>query len=464
MRSLTLKLTLAFLLVGLTGAALVALIIRERTRSAFDTFLLNRDQQTLVENLLEYYQANGSWQGVAENLQLATNGPAAPGNPLPPFEDEPKFRRDWLRFTLVGADGKIVFSTFPYQIGQPMNSAVLAQAIPLKVQDQTAGWLLPSALPHTLDPKTPEGAFLEDVNHAIGLSALVAAILALTLSGLLAFGMTRSLRELTEATVELARGKLGHQVKVRSKDELGKLAISFNKMSQDLARAIQMRRQMTADIAHDLRSPLSVIAGYAEALSDGKLPGTPEVYGVLYQETKHLNRLVEDLRLLSLVDAGELPLESQSTSPRMLLEWAMARHAIAAQQKGVSFRIEAEADLPRVQMDVERMAQVFDNLILNSLRYTPAGGEILLAAAVAGDKLQFRVCDNGSGIAPEDLPKIFDRFYRGDKSRQQNGESGLGLAIAKSIVEAHGGSITVESVPGQGTQFIINLPVAPAQR
>jgi two-component system, OmpR family, sensor histidine kinase BaeS len=456
MRSLTLKLTLAFLLVGLTGVALVALGIRERTRSAFDTFLLNRDQQTLVDNLLEYYQTAGSWQGVADAWQ------ADPGGPPPPFNnDRRNFRRDWQRYTLVGPDGIVVFSPFPEQVGRQVNSAQLGQAIPLSLNNQVVGWLLPPTLPHTLDPNSPEGAFLQNVNHAIGLSALAAVILALALGGFLAFTLTRSLRELTEATIDLAHGKLGRQVKVRSKDELGKLAISFNQMSQDLERATMARRQMTADIAHDLRSPLSVIAGYAEALSDGKLPGTPETYGVLHQETKHLSRLVDDLRLLSLVDAGELPLQLQPSSPRALLEWVVARHAVASQQAGISFRIKSGANLPEVIVDEERMAQVFDNLILNAFRYTPAGGEILLSAEQVGGALQFTVSDNGSGIAAEDLPNIFERFYRGDKARQQNGESGLGLAIAKSIVEAHGGSIAVESVPGQGTQFTICLPVAP---
>jgi two-component system sensor histidine kinase BaeS len=456
MRSLTLKLTLAFLLVGLTGAALVALAIRERTRSAFDTFLLNRDQQTLVDNLLAYYQAAGSWQGVANAWQ------ASPGSPPPPFNnDRRNSRRDWQRYTLVGQDGIVVFGPFPEQVGRPVRSVDLEKAIPLSLDSQAIGWLLPAALPHTLDPNSPEGAFLQDFNHAIGFSALAAVILALALGGFLAFTMTRSLRELTEATVALAHGKLGRQVKVRSRDELGELAISFNKMSQDLERATLARRQMTADIAHDLRSPLSVIAGYAEALSDGKLPGTPETYGVLHQETKHLSRLVDDLRLLSLVDAGELPLQIQPSSPQALLEWVVARHAVASQQTGISFRIEGGANLPVVMVDTERMAQVFDNLILNAFRYTPPGGEILLSAEQVGGVFQFKVRDNGSGIAAEDLPNIFERFYRGDKARQQNGESGLGLAIAKSIVEAHGGSIAVESAPGQGTQFTICLPVTP---
>jgi two-component system sensor histidine kinase BaeS len=215
---------------------------------------------------------------------------------------------------------------------------------------------------------------------------------------------------------------------------------------------------MTADIAHDLRSPLSVITGYAEALSDGKLPGDPEVFSILYQETKHLNRLVEDLRTLSLADSGELSLMKLPTLPRMILEQALTRHSRTAQELGISVKVEVGAEtLPAVAVDGERLAQVLDNLIKNAFRFTPVGGDVSLAARQVDKKVQLLVRDTGSGIAPEDLPHIFDRFYRGDKSRQQNGESGLGLAISKSIVEAHGGAIAVASAPGEGTMFTITL-------
>ncbi len=280
----------------------------------------------------------------------------------------------------------------------------------------------------------------------------------------MAYTLTRSIRELTEATNDIARGNLGRQVKVRSRDEMGDLASSFNKMSQDLARATQMRRQMTADIAHDLRSPLSVISGYTEALSDGKLCGSPEIYEILYQETLYLKRLIDDLRELSLADSGELPLCLQPVQPRALLEQAATRQAVAAQQKEISLRLEDMPDIPLIQADYERLAQVLDNLINNALRYTPAQGEIILSARVAGDHVQMHVQDSGSGISPEDLPHIFDRFYRGDKSRQGNGESGLGLAIARSLVEAHGGTISAKSQPGQGTIFTISLPRAHPER
>ena len=214
---------------------------------------------------------------------------------------------------------------------------------------------------------------------------------------------------------------------------------------------------MTADIAHDLRSPLSVITGYAEALSDNKLAGNQEVYDILLQETKHLDHLVDDLRLLSLADAGELSLTLQPTRPHALLERVVARHTASAKQRQITLLIDAEKDLPPVNVDVERMSQVLDNLILNAFRYTPEGGKVLLGVYAADGVVQIKVKDTGRGITAEDLPHIFDRFYRGDKSRQHNGESGLGLAIAKSMVEAHGGKISVESVPGQGAEFTIFL-------
>jgi two-component system, OmpR family, sensor histidine kinase BaeS len=452
MRSLAVKLTLAFLLVGLTGAGLVAIILRHQTRNAFDQFILNREQQALVENLRRYYQTYRSWDGLANSLDAAAMMQANLGVER---RDNP---RDWSRFTLVGADRQVVVSSQQDQVGQVISSRELERAIILTDGDMIVGWLFLAPFPREWIPGSPEGTFLANVNQATRLSGLVALGLALILGSLLAYTLTRTLRELTDATLELAGGKLGRQVKVRSHDELGQLAKSFNKMSADLARATEARRQMTADIAHELRSPLSVISGYAEALSDGKLPGTQEIYSILYQETENLKRQVNDLRTLSLADAGELTLARQPVTPKAILERVAARYRLVAQKKGLSLSIQADADLPQISADPERLSQVLDNLIGNAFRYTSDGGEIGLSADVHNGDVRIQVQDNGNGIPSEELPYIFDRFYRGDKARQAGAESGLGLAIAKSIVEAHGGSISAESVPGKGSVFSITLP------
>jgi len=451
MRSLATKLTLAFLLVGLTGAVLVAVIVQRRTRLAFTEFILNREQQILVNNLVRYYQVNKSWDGLPGNLPALLSA-------LPRLATgERDSERDWAGLTLVGADRVVVFSVLPGRVGDTISHSVLERGAALDVDGEIIGWLLVTPSTRELIPNSAEDIFLRTVNRASLTSALVAALLALTLGSLLALTLTRSLRELKEATVEIARGRFGKQVKVRTKDELGELAVSFNQMSLDLERATQARRQMTADIAHDLRSPLSVLSGYAEALSDGKLTGNTEIYDILHQETNHLSRLVEDLRLLSLADAGELPLIRQSIAPQALLERTVARHAVTAEQYGITLRVAVMPDLPEVKVDVERILQVLDNLILNAFRYTPAGGEVVLTGSSTAGKVQLQIRDSGSGILPEDLPHIFDRFYRGDKARRESGESGLGLAIAKSIVEAHGGQIAVESAPGNGAVFTVTL-------
>ena len=451
MRSLAVKLTLAFLLIGLTGAGLVAVVLRHQTQAAFDQFILTRDQQSLVENLVAYYRTYGSWEGFAENFQ-----PSLPF-PAPGFSDRRDLRRDWAYFILAGPDKIVLLSSQAEQVGQKVSERDLERALILRDGDLTVGWLLLSPGPREWIPSSPEGIFLANINRAARLSGLVAAGLALILGSLLAFTLTRTLRELTEATDEIARGKLGRQVKVRSIDELGELAISFNKMSSDLATATQARRQMTADIAHELRSPLSVLAGYAEALSDGKLPGTPEVYDILYRETQNLSRQVDDLRTLSLADAGELPLVIQPLDPTQLLERVATRHSLSAETRGISLQVQVEGDLPSVSGDAERMAQVLDNLVLNAFRYTPAGGQVILSAQTRAGSVRLQVQDNGTGIALQDLPHIFDRFFRADKSRQSNGESGLGLAIAKSFVEAQGGKIWAESEMGKGSIFTVEL-------
>jgi signal transduction histidine kinase len=241
---------------------------------------------------------------------------------------------------------------------------------------------------------------------------------------------------------------------------LGTLATSFNQMSADLAQINQSRRQMTADIAHDLRTPLTVILGYTEALSDGKLNGSAEMYAVMHKEAQQLQRLIEDLRTLSLADAGELPLNQQQTDVGELLTRTAVAHQVQAQEQGITLHLQLPPNLPTLFIDPDRIAQVLGNLMRNALRHTPPGGVITLTAVCHPHAIHLSVADTGSGINPTDLPHIFQRFYRGEKSRQQQEEeSGLGLAIAKSLVHAHHGTITADSTLGKGATFTISLPL-----
>jgi len=453
MRSLTLKLTLAFLLVGLIGAVLVAVLVRQRTQNEFGQFILDQNQQVLVTNLTEYYDVHGTWLGVESVFR--------PGFDYS-FEQESPFSRwDSRRalFTIADAQGFIVFGGGPRDHGERLSRSELRQGITLELDGEPVGWLLFTPALERWEPGTPEGDFLLSVNRAIFLSALAATGIALLLGGFLAYTLTRSLRELTAATRQLAKGKLGHQVPVHSRDELGQLAASFNAMSTELAHSNELRRQMTADIAHDLRTPLSVILGYTEALSDEKLEPTPEMYAVIHTEAQHLSRLIDDLKTLSLADAGELPLIYQPIAPGDLLRRAADAQRVRAQAEHIEVEVQVQPDLPPVRVDVERMAQVLGNLVNNALRYTPAGGRIVLSAEAVNGEVLMHISDTGVGIASDDLPNIFERSFRGDKARQQKeGETGLGLAIAKSLVEAQGGRITVESAPGEGTLFTIHFP------
>lgn len=452
LRSLTIKLTLAFLAIGLIGSLLVSFFVVLGTQRAFNQFVNDRDQPTIMTDLVQFYQQNGSWANVGDLLARDAEGAAGPDG----WHGPPPL--------LVTADGEVVIGNSRYTTGSRVPPTVLDRAKPITLDYQVIGWLL---MPFEGErrPGSPEADFYNRVIRATTYSAAGATGIALLLGIVLARTLTHPVRELTAATQAVARGGLGEQVRVRSRDELGILAASFNQMSQDLAHASTLRRQMTADIAHDLRTPLSVILGYTEALRDGKLPCDQDIFDTLHTEAQHLQHLIDDLRTLSLTDAGELPLTRQRVAPQALLERTAAAYRTHAQPRGIALEVGAATNVPAIEVDPERMTQVLGNLLSNALRFTPSGGTITLRAAADNHQVQMIVQDTGAGIAPEDLPHIFERFYRADPARQQgNGSSGLGLAIAKGIVEAHGGTITVQSSAGQGTAFTIALPVRERSR
>ena len=450
MRSLAAKLTLAFLIVGVTGALLVALFMGQQTRSAFDRFVLQSYQRQIVDRLENYYEDYGSWHEIT--------GAAPPR--LGPRPGGPHGSDSRDLFTVANTDGQVILAGSQYQLGHQLNHKELERAVAVEVDGQNVGWVLFAQQPPRVGTATGslEADFLDSIRLALIWGALAAVLLALVLGTILARTISRPIRELTGATQRMASGELGVQVPVRTRDEVGELAASFNQMSSDLARATQSRRQMTADIAHDLRTPLSVILGYTEALSDGKLSGTPETYEVMHKESQHLSHLIDDLRTLSLADTGELPLNRRPVAPLELWERTAAAHKPQAAKKEIELLVDAAATLPQIDVDPDRMAQVLNNLVGNALRHTPPNGRVTLSAIQQGENILLAVTDTGAGIPAADLPYIFNRFYRGDEARQQNGESGLGLAIARSIVHAHGGAIAVDSTAHSGSTFTITLP------
>ncbi len=453
-RSITTKLILAFLLVSVTGAALASGIAYAQTVNQFKQLVFNQARDKFITDAAFYYQVNGSWNGVLDYFRQRNAAPPQANPPLPGPATGQQNPQPFV-FLLADADGRVIIPAGPHRLGERLPAAAIAAGMPVEVNGQRVGTVLVIGSPPPLG--TLEQQYLARTNLALLYAALGAAAVALVLGIVLARTLTHPLRDLTAAIHAMARGDLKQHVHVKSKDELGELADAFNQMSADLDRLNQSRRQMTADIAHDLRTPLTVIGGYAESMRDGVLEPTPERFDAIHTEVQHLQRLVEDLRTLSQAEAKELSLNREPVTPSALLErMAQSYHPLAAKQE-INLKTEAESNLPDLHADPDRLAQVFGNLISNSLRHTPQGGEIIVFARGEEKAIVLGVQDNGSGIAPELLPHIFERFRRGDPSRQDGG-SGLGLAIAKAIVELHGGTISAENNAGKGTTVKIRFP------
>jgi signal transduction histidine kinase len=470
--SLARKLTLAFLLVALTAALLVAVFIRLTNTNQFNQLVVDQQRSAFETTLVSYYETNGSWQGVWQYVLQTRNSPSAQATSQPDVGNGHGYGYGQpggggrgpgpsgdhgLMFGLVDGQGNVVIPLAPdYPLGTHVSPARLVQGTPVTVNGQTVGTMLTPPSPPGLTPE--ESAYLQRTDLALLLASGGALLVAVLVGLLLARTLTQPLQALTQAAHRMAGGELGQQVTVRSGDEIGELATAFNQMSRELERAIQVRRQMTADIAHELRTPLTVIAGYIESMADGVLAPTPERLAVIYSEIEHLQHLVGDLRTLTQAEAGELTLHRQPVAAQELMQRAQAAFEHRAEQKGIALEVQPDGQTPPVAVDETRMAQVLENLLSNALRYTPAGGRIVLGATATGDGVDLSVHGTGQGIAPADLPFVFNRFYRADKSRTDEGESGLGLAIVKALVEAHGGSIEAQSEPGQGTTMKIHLP------
>ncbi|MDO8689943.1 MAG: ATP-binding protein [Dehalococcoidia bacterium] len=506
MRSIGWKLSLSFLLVVLVGVGMVAFAANLGAKGQFATYLergptiVRLDRAVAV--LTAYYLENGRWagvQGLVESLAASQGG----------------------RFVLTDRSGLVLADSSQESTGRTTGEADLGDVSSIVVNDQEVGfvhlvvasyglgpwWALfgppeqrsstpvpyPTARggmmgggmmgpandhlsPGAMDQMMgawqspgsvlgpPEQAYFSGLNAALWLGGIGAVVAALALGLVSALRITKPLGRLAEASSKIAAGDLSQRVKVSSRDELGELARSFNSMAEALGRNEETRRHMVSDIAHELRTPLTVLQGNLEGMLDGVVPLDRSTIAALHGETKLLSRLVADLKELSLAEAGQLKLHRSLTDLPSLIENSAGKVASEAEGKGVRLDPGSSGEFPLVDLDPDRIGQVMDNLLNNALRHTPAGGKIAIelkeTQSVGGHWAQVSVTDSGSGISPEDLPLVFDRFFRADRSRSRStGGSGLGLAIVKQLVEAHGGKVWAESQPGQGSAFSFTLPV-----
>jgi len=308
----------------------------------------------------------------------------------------------------------------------------------------------------------PEQVFLESIHRSlywVGGALLLAGLLA---SYLFAQTITVRLRQLNTAVDAIGSGTYGQQILVESEDEVGRLAKAFNRMSRSLEENIQLRKRLLADIAHDLRTPLAIIQGNLEGMIDGVVEKNNDQLRSLHEETVYLNRLIKDLRDLSLAEAGQLILEKTSTDISAVIARAIQLLKPLADEKGIHLVMNLKP-VPLLFVDASRINQVLNNLLVNALRYTASTGTITVTCNVVDRKnqswVELTVADTGIGICEADLPYIFEHFYRSDKSRdKKSGGSGIGLAIVKQLIETHGGMVEAASSPGEGTIFRLFLP------
>jgi signal transduction histidine kinase len=357
---------------------------------------------------------------------------------------------------LAEPDGRVFAGTGTLE-GATLTQAQLSAGTPIEVDGEVVGVLYVGG-----EPASALGAdLIARVNRVIILAALASGAVALLLAGALSLGLLRPVRELTAAARDLAGGDLSRRVAVRDGDEFGELSSAFNQMAGSLERVEKLRRDMTADIAHELRNPLAILQARLEGIIDGVYPASPENLGLILDQNRLLTRLVEDLRTLALADAGQLSLDRVPCDLGALVARTVAGFRLQAEDSDV--RLTADLQPVTISADPIRLEQVLTNLLSNALRHTPRGGVVRVSSRLedSGGSAVVLVEDSGEGIREEALPLIFERFYRGDRSRSRSeGGTGLGLAIARKLVEALGGTIRAANRPEGGAVFTVELPLS----
>jgi two-component system OmpR family sensor kinase len=468
LNKLWVRLTLAFTLVILVAVGTSAILVNRTTGTEFRQYITHsgmRASGSGMQQLAAYYQREEGWEGVESLLAegLLISGPME--MPVPGRARHPGRPGGQLDVLLADADGKVVFDSAGKATGKRLSSREQSRALAitsLDDDDQVIGYLL-LAIPGRQDVLGAlEQRFLDRMRREMVTGAALAVGLGLVAGALLSHSLTAPLGRLAAAARAVASGDLGQQVKAEGSAEIAEVGQAFNEMTAALEEGERLRQNLVADVAHELRSPLTVVQGNLRAILDDVYPLEKAEIARLYDETRLLSRLVDDLRELAQAEAGQLSLNLQTVDIARVLQVTVANFELATEAKGVHLTSQVAEDLPAVQADPDRLAQVLRNLLTNALRHTPKGGWVSVSAATAADAVEITVADNGEGIAPEDLPHVFDRFWRADRSRSRaEGGAGLGLAIVRAIVEAHGGQVSAASDgPGQGSTFRFALPMA----
>ncbi len=456
MNRLWVRLTLAFVGVTLIGVLMVTLLVDWQAGSEFRQYLVRQNmmnQSGVLDDLVALYQRQGDWNGVADIFAASRPGRGRglmSGRPV---------------LLLVDANSRIVYDEQGTRLNETISPGERANALPVTVNGQVVGYLLVSTPGRSGSSlNTAEQAFLDQLRSTLIVAALIAGGVGILLGLVISHTLANPLAHVAQTARAFAARDWNRRALVGGPSEVADVARAFNEMTDGLQQAEVQRRNLMADIAHDLRTPLTVMQGTLQALLDGVYPLDSAEVASLYDETRLLGRLVDDIRELALADAGQLSLKLQSVDPDRVIRTTAANLALAADAQNVEIGLDIASDLPNIRADADRLAQVLRNLLTNALRHA-AGSRVTITGRLqspsAGNRrtVYIAVSDTGEGIPTDDLPHVFDRFYRGDKSRSRGG-SGLGLAIAKTWIEAMHGELAVESNPGYGSRFWFTLPIA----
>lgn len=447
-RSFALRLAAAFAGVGIAAAALTAILVNVSFESRFTSYLEEQQrarQRQLVAGLADSYVRMGGWDGgdlrTLESLALMDGG----------------------TLRLVDVDGTTVWEPSAGEGGrlaevhrQMMGSGPLGleQGLPIRVDGETVGTAIARLPAAGLLPQ--DVSFRSSVNHMLLVGGIVAGLAALAAGLLLARKATAPARELTRAARAVAAGERSERVDFDSPDELGEMANAFNAMADTIEEEDRLRRAFAAEVAHELRTPLTILRTQVEAIQDGVVEPSSPALGSLHEESLRLTRLVEDLETLASADAAGFTLTRTRTDLRVVLGEAVEEFAGPYGAQDV--RLSTDLDDVEVDADATRVRQVVANLLSNALKFTPEGGAVRLTLRREGAEAIVTVADTGPGIPPDELPRVFDRFFRGRGVRA--GGSGIGLTVARELALAHGGDVSVRSLPGQGATFALRLPNA----